>query len=202
MKDFDQIKDMWQQQPPAEKKDIAPVAGNKMPAGIKAKLLLQQSTAIVVLTIIAALLVWVGFFSGSFFKRPITYAGLLMAFLVIMMQWCILFYTWLKIKRIDDMLAPAAHLQQWQAYYIFRKKQVQWNMPVYFVSLNLAMALYLAEAVIDHFNVWVGIFLVVYIALMLFTYLVLEKMSLAREEKRIQRIIIHLKELSQQLSEE
>lgn len=202
MKNFDDIKDLWQQQPPSGNKDTEPIAIHKMPAGIKAKLLRQQATAITVLTIIAAILVWVGFFSGGFFKRTITYVGLLMSFLVIMMQWGILLYTYLKIKKIDDTLAPAAHLQQWQAYYLFRKKQVQWNMPLYFVLLNLAMVLYLAETVIDHFSGWVAILLVVYIALMLYTYLVLEKMSMAREEKRIQRIITYLKELSQQLEEE
>ena len=92
MKDFDEIKDMWQQQPPAEKKTVLPAAGNKMPAGIKAKLLLQQSTAVVVLACIALLLVWLGFYSGSFFKRTITYIGLAMAFMVIVLQGCILLY--------------------------------------------------------------------------------------------------------------
>jgi len=201
MKDFDDIKNMWQQQPPGQKKTIDPLAVNKMPVGIKTKLLRQQATAVAVLAVIIILIAGLGLFS-TFFKRTVTYIGLLMAFLVIAMQLIVMLYTYIKIKKIDDTLDPGAHLQQWEAYYLFRKKQVRWNMPVYFILLNLAMCLYLAEVVIDHFNVWVGIFLAVYIALMLFTYLVLEKMSMAREEKRIQRIIIYLKKLLEQLKEE
>ncbi len=201
MKNFDDIQHVWQQQPLAEREGIDALAINKLPAGIKEKLLRQQATGITVLFAIIILIAYVGLFS-TFFKRTLTYIGLLVALGVIVMQLVVMVYTYIKIKKINDTLVPVMHLQQWESYYVFRKKQVRWNMPAYFILLNLAMCLYLAEAVVDHFNVWVGIFLAVYIVFMLFTYFVLEKMALAREEKRIQQIIDYLKKHAQQLKEE
>jgi len=196
MKDFDELQDLWQQQPPASTPPA--MKTGKSTEGIKAALLRQQAVGAAVLSAIALLIIVVGL-GWHFFKRPITYVGLGLAFLVIVLQLCIMLFTYFKIKSINDTVAPRLHLQQWQTYYQFRQQQARWNMPVYFISLNIAMALYLAEAVIDHFSLAVAILLVVYIGLMLFTYLVLEKMSMAREERRIQRIITDLHDLIQQL---
>jgi hypothetical protein len=196
MKDFEALKDLWQQQPGGN--EPPPMQAGKNTAGIKAALLRQQAIGAGVLAAIALLMVAVGL-GWHFFKRPITYVGLAVALLVILVQLYIMLFTYFKIKKINDTVAPSLHLQQWEAYYKFRQQLARWNMPLYFITLNIAMGLYLAEAIIDHFSIAVAVLLVLYIGCMLYTYLVLEKMSLAKEEQRIQRIITYLREVLQQL---
>jgi|GEM_PF-221624 len=202
MKDFDSIKDLWQQQTPADKTLSEAAAISKLPAAAKTKLLRHLAIGAVTLTATAVFISWVGFFSGIHFTSSLTYIALLLVIAVILAQVAIIRYTYQKLKKIDDTLAPAAHLQQWEAYYLFREKQVQWNIPLYFIFLNLAMGLYFIEIFSGRKIFWVIVFIAVYIAWMLFACFVLGKRARAKEVKKLKSIIDNLKLLEGQLKSE
>ena len=110
-----------------------------------------------------------------------------------------MYVTLQKIKRIDDTVEPVAHLQQWEAYYDLRKKQNRWNMPVYYLLLNIAMAIYMVEIFTDRPVVNVLLFIGVYVACMLFAYFYLSRKNIKKEDKRLQTIINELKLIQGQL---
>ncbi|MEO6313718.1 MAG: hypothetical protein ABIU63_14775 [Chitinophagaceae bacterium] len=201
MKDFNAIKDMWQQQPGTANKDIDPVTMNKLRADAKTVLLRHQLIAAITLSATALFIIWIGFFSSIVFKLTITYLALLLLIAVILLQVAVIVYTYKKLQKIDDTLPPAAHLKQWESYYGFRKKQIQWNKPLYFIFLNLAMGIYFIEMLRGLSLLWGSISLLVYIGWMLFAYIVLGKRSQEKESKRLNGIIENLTKLSQQFAE-
>lgn len=112
-----------------------------------------------------------------------------------------MYITYKKIKIIDDTVEPAAHLRQWEDYYQLRKKQNKWNMPVYYVALNIAMAIYMVEIFTGRPVVNVLIFIAVYAAWMLFAYFYLSRKNIKREDNRLQKVIDELKAIEGQLSQ-
>jgi Flp pilus assembly protein TadB len=120
--------------------------------------------------------------------------------IICLVQAAFMYITYKKIKSINDTLEPAAHLRQWEAYYGLRKKQNQWNMPVYYIALNIAMAIYMIEIFTGRPIVNVMIFIAVYTAWMLFAYFYLGKKNIKREDNRLQKIINELKAIEEQLS--
>jgi uncharacterized membrane protein YciS (DUF1049 family) len=104
-----------------------------------------------------------------------------------------MYYTYLKLKRIDESVPPSMHLLQWEAYYDFRQKLIKYNMPVYFITLNLAMGVYLYEVFRGRPIVNVSIFLALYIGWMLFAIFYLGKRTQRKEESRLKSIINELK---------
>lgn len=200
MKDFDAIKNLWQQSDPAVKNKIDAAMLIKQSASSKNKLMREKLIAAILLLITGIFIACTGFFIRLYFHSVFTYAGLAMIVLVVVLQSLFLFKGWKTLKNIDDTLPPAAHLQQWEAYYFSSKKQVKWNMPFYFIALNFAMAIYFIEL----FHSWstrnVILASTVYGGWMLYAYFVLGKRSMRREEKRFKTIIDNLKEMASQLA--
>lgn len=201
MKDFDDIKEMWQQQRAADiKKADMPEAGRQT-SSTKTRLKKQQLRGAVILCCTAVYITWIGFFSGIHFQLAVTYTGILLMLAVILIQAAISFSVYRKLDHIDETLHPALHLKQWQHYYQFRKKQVRLNHPLYFIFLNLAFGLYFIE-ILSGRPVWgVVIVLTIYLAWMLFSYFVLGRRAVAREEKKLKTIIDGLTQVAAQLDE-
>lgn len=199
MKDFDDIKEMWQQQPAAKvnKTDMAELGRHS--SSTKTKLKKQQLRGVVMLCCTAVYIAWIGFFSGIYFQLAVTYIAILLMLAVILIQAAISFSIYRKLGNINETLHPALHLKQWQDYYQFRKKQVRLNHPLYFIFLNLAFGLYFIE-ILGGRPFWMSLIVVViYLAWMLFSYFVLGRRTLAREEKKIKTIIDDLTQVAQQL---
>ncbi len=199
MKDFDDIKEMWHQQPAAEVHNTDLAGPGRHTASTKTKLKKQQLRAVVMLCCTAVYITWLGFFSGIHFQMLVTYIGILLMLAVILIQAAISFSIYRKLNNIDETQHPAVHLKQWQDYYQFRKKQVRLNHPLYFIFLNLAFGLYFIE-ILSGRPVWgIIIVLTIYLAWMLFSYFVLGRRALAREEKKLKAIIDDLTQVAAQL---
>lgn len=199
MKDFDAIKELWQQSKPAAGVELDLHALQSQHAGIKRKLIRQQSIGSITLVITGVIIIWVSFFSGIRFQQVLTYFAVSLMVFVVWMQALIMFFVRRRLMAINDTLPPAQHLGQWNDYYAFRQKQINWNKPLYFLVLNLAMGLYFIEIFSGRPVLNVIIFIAVYIGWMLFAYLVLGKRSLKKEEDRLKTIIGDLKKLIAQL---
>ena len=200
MQDFDSLKNMWQQ--PVKSGDVSQDIINSITNTKTTKMKLQkpQLHGAIALTLTAIFIACLAIFGGLNFKHWYTYGGMVLICIVCLVQASFMYATYKKIKSIDDTVEPAAHLHQWEAYYDLRKKQNRWNMPVYYVLLNVAMAIYMIEIFRGRPIVNVLIFIAIYMAWMLFAYFYLGRRNLRREDNRLQTIINDLKGIEGQLN--
>ena len=199
MKDFESLKDMWLQKDVTPAMAGKPVVFSKTSATSKLKLQRQQLLGARMLILTSVLIACLAIFGNLNFNHWYTYGAMVLICAVCIAQSILLYFTYKKIKLIDETAKPAQHLQQWEAYYVFRKKQVSWNMPLYFIALNVAMGLYLVEVLSGRRLVNVAIGLSVYIIWMLFAYFYLGKRNLKKEQSRLESIINELKSIEEQL---
>ncbi len=143
-----------------------------------------------------------GLLMRDILHAALTWTGLALVVLVCWIQSFLHFRTYKKLRSIDDTSKPAVHLSQWKNYYAFRKAQVRWNLPVYFVLLNTAMALYLVEILSGRPLKNILFFLLLYVGWMLFAYFYIGKKNLQKEETRISAIINDLESIEHQWQEE
>jgi Flp pilus assembly protein TadB len=200
MQDFDALKNVWQQSAgTAEvKPEITTIINNTTTS--KMKLQKTQLHGTIMLTLTTVLIICLAVFGNLHFTHWYTYGGMALIAVICLIQAAFMYMTYKKLKRIDDTVEPSAHLRQWEAYYDLRKKQNRWNMPVYYVALNIAMAIYMVEIFTGRPVVNVMIFIAVYAAWMLFAYFYLGKKNIKREDARLQKVINELKTIEGQLS--
>jgi hypothetical protein len=198
MQDFDSLKNIWQQPTPADKNPaMIPIGKNS--TTLKMKLQKQQLGGAVMLVLTAILIAAMAIFGGFNFTHWYTYGGMVLICTVCLAQAGLMFSLYKKISNIDETVSPTAHLQQWEAYYDLRKKQNKWNMPLYYILLNIAMGIYLIEVFTGRPLVNVSIFIAVYIAWMLFAYFYLGKKNIRKEDIRLNSIVEELKLIERQL---
>lgn len=198
MKDFDSLKDMWQKPASAEKSPTITTIG-KTSKTLKMKLQKQQLGGAIMLVLTAILIAAMAIFGGFNFTHWYTYGGMVLICLVCLAQAGLMYSLYKKISNINETVTPAAHLQQWEAYYDLRKKQNRWNMPLYYILLNIAMGIYLVEIFTGRPLINVSIFIAVYIAWMLFAYFYLGKRNMRKEDERLSSIVNDLKGIENQL---
>ncbi len=199
MQDFDSLKNMYQQ--PLSSGTVMPADTiNKTSLNTKRKMQKQQLGGAIMLLMTAALIIAMALFANLNFTKWYTYAAMALISLVCICQAAFMFNIYNKLKAIDETETPAVHLQQWEQYYEMRKQQNKWNMPLYYILLNVAMGIYVLEIFTGRPVVIVTIFIAVYAAWMLFAYFYLGKRNIAKEEKRLNGIISDLKTIELQLS--
>jgi hypothetical protein len=199
MQDFNSLKNAWQQSARADeaKPDLTIIINNTTTS--KMKLQKPQLHGAIMLSLTAVFITCLGIFGNLHFTHWYTYGGMALIAVICLVQAAFMYLTYKKIKSIDDTVEPAAHLRQWEVYYHLRIKQNQWNMPVYYVALNIAMAIYMVEIFTGRPAINVMIFIGVYAAWMLFAYFYLGKKNIKREDRRLQKIINELKGIEGQL---
>lgn len=199
MQDFDSLKNMWQQSSP-EDNPPQTVSISKTSTSEKMKMQKQQLGGSIMLLLTALLVGGMAFFGNLNFASWYTYGGMALICLVCICQAAFMFGIYRKLKNIDDTVAPALHLQQWENYYTMRKNQNKWNMPLYYFLLNVAMGIYVLEIFTGRPVINVIIFIGVYAAWMLFAYFYLGKRNLKKEDARLNGIIRELKTIESQLN--
>jgi hypothetical protein len=198
MKDFDSLKDMWQEPASVAKSPTITVI-DKTSKTLKMKLQKQQLGGAIMLVLTALLIAAMAIFGGFNFTHWYTYGGMVLICLVCLAQAGLMYSLYKKISSINETVTPAAHLQQWESYYDLRKKQNRWNMPLYYILLNIAMGIYLVEIFTGRPLINVSIFIAVYIAWMLFAYFYLGKRNMRKEDERLSSIVNDLKGIENQL---
>jgi hypothetical protein len=199
MQDFDSLKNMWQK--PGSEGPVMP--GNnisKTSLNTKRKMQKQQLGGAIMLLCTAALIAAMAVFGNFNFTQWYTYAAMALICVVCICQAAFMFTIYKKLKAIDDAATPALHLQQWEQYYEMRNSQNMWNMPLYYILLNVAMGIYVLEIFTGRPVLNVAIFIAVYAAWMIFAYFYLGKRNIRKEEARLNSIIKELKTIEFQLS--
>lgn len=202
MKDFDAIKNLWQQSKPAEQKAVDLSAIARQSKDTRTKLFRQLLFGGITLFFTVVFITWMMYFSTMKLTWFVTHIAIWIINTTVLLQSALTLFTAYKVSLIDDTLPPAQHLQQWENYYAFRKKQIQWNKPLYFLFLNLGMGLYFLEVVHGRPIGYVITLIVVYCGWMLYAYFILGKRILAKEEKRLKGIMDELKLIEEQLKAE
>ena len=203
MKDFDSLKTLWGQAgddlPPQE---VKIVQWSNQSRNFKLNLQNQQLRGGILLILTGLLVIGMALFA-DFPKTLLTYFGMYLIIAgICFVQAILLLFTWQKIKKIDETQPPRQHLQQWEAYYNFRQKQIKWNMPLYFIFLNLAMGMYLIEIFQGRPLTNVLIFTGIYLGWMIFAYFYLGKRVIRKEEFKLKTIMDNLKQVEAQLTGE
>jgi len=200
MQDFDALKNMWQQSSTEEVDKALPYASTTHhTAGLKMKLQREQLMGAIMLVITAILISLMALYGNFNFVHWYTYGAMVLMCIICLMQAAILLATYRKIKQIDDTAVPAIHLQQWEAYYEFRKNQIRWNMPVYYILLNIAMGIYFVEVLGGRPILNVVILLAIYFGWMLFAWFYIGKKKMKQENARLQKIMDELRGIVAQL---
>lgn len=200
MDPFETLQDIW------KSKQVAPQVQMPSlgPTAIHSRRKLQRNLqwGAIALLITGFYIIIVGILMRQEFHSVLTWTGLSLAVLVCWAQSFLQFSTLKKLRAIDEMATPDIHLSQWNDYYAFRKKQIAWNLPLYFIGLNLALALYMLELFKGRPWENIAIFITIYTAWMLFAYFYLGKRSQRKEENRLRGIMDNLEALKAQWAEE
>ena len=200
MKDFDSLKSMYQQ-PSSSGVVMQADTIDKISLNTKRKMKKQQLGGTIMLTLTAIFIAALAIFGNFNFSKWYTYAAMGLICLICLAQAAFMYSIYRKLDSINDTDTPAVHLQQWEQYYEMRKQQNKWNMPLYYILLNVAMGIYLLEIFTGRPALYVGIFLAVYAAWMIYAYFYLGKRTKAKEEKRLNDIISDLKSIELQLND-
>lgn len=198
MKDFESLKEIWQQAPEASSAVPNFAKLTEKAIDSKSKLLKAQVRGIITMITTGLFISWLSFFSKIKFQQTLTYIAVSMMIAIVLIQAVLNYFTYKKIKAIDEIQDPATYLGQWESYFQFRKKQLGLNLPIYYIFLNLSFGLYFIEILSGRPIVGIVIFMTIYIAWMLFAYFYLGKRSIAKEEKRIMEIINGLRQIVKQ----
>lgn len=194
MEEFNELQNLWKKtETPASKPTFtSKIKTNKM----KLRHVQTRGAVLLILTglLILGLMVT---FDAKLQTVPIMSAMILLS-IVCFLQAALMLLAAQKISRIDEAQPPAIHLQQWLDFREFQKKQRHWNMPIYYVLLGSALAVYLYELLKTQ-DLWIMIlaFGVTY-GWMFFAYFYLGKREVKKQDAEMDSIIAELKNLETQ----
>ncbi|PTB91678.1 hypothetical protein C9994_15140 [Marivirga lumbricoides] len=200
MNSFDDIKKLWNKGEGTQQSFSPDLSSSSKDARYKMQSKYKWGTISLALT--GCFIITLAIFPDLNLQKWYTYGAMVLISLICFAQAIFLYQNYLKIQRISDLSLPADHLKQWEAYYALRKKQNKWNGPVYFLALNLAMAIYFIEIFSGRPILNVMIMLSIYFGWMAFAYFYIGKRVMKKEKERLNQIINELKELNIQFKSE
>lgn len=195
MEEFKDLENLWKQsetEVPAKNPDISKIKNNRM----KLKNTYTKGAVLLILTGIL-ILVLMTTFDAKIRTLPII-SSMVIISLICFLQAGLMLFTANKISKIEETQTPGLHLQQWQQFRLFQKKQRHWNMPVYYTLLSIALAVYL-YGLLKNADAWKMIltFAVTY-AWILFAYFYLGKKEVKKQDAKLDSIIAELNGLENQ----
>ncbi|OWK73420.1 hypothetical protein CBW16_07810 [Flavobacteriaceae bacterium JJC] len=197
MEEFKELENLWKQsetEVPAKNTDISKIKNNRM----KLKNTYTKGAIILIITGIGILILMTTF-DAKIKTAPII-SSMIIISITCFLQAGLMLFTAQKISKIDETQTPGMHLKQWQNFRLFQKKQRHWNMPVYYVLLSIALAVYMYE-LLKTVDLWKMIlaFAITY-SWMLFAYFYLGKKEVKKQDAKLDGIIAELKSLENQFN--
>ena len=191
MKEFDNLKEIWNQQKESSVPDVSQIISKakKEKQTMGNKMILQ--IGILLSTIVA--LIWVT--SSIDFKMITTFIGIGLMLFTIFAFSLIRLYQLYKLKKIDLTQSPKKVLIQLEQFYTFLKLVSTKGALTYFILLNLAFVFYFIEVMAPMSTLMKVIVLTLYTAWMLFAYFILGKKQKQKEYDKIEAIINSIKKV-------
>ena len=195
MENFNELQDLWTKaETPAPKKakNFSQIKTNRM------KLQQNQTKQASNLVMIGILILLLMFSFDEKLQTIAIMSAMIIISTVCFLQAALMFYNVRKINAIEETKTPSVHLQQWLNFREFQKKQRHWNMPVYYILLSFALAVYLYE-LLKEAEMWKMIltFAVTY-SWMLIAYFYFGRREVKKQDAKMDVIIAELKELDTQ----
>ena len=191
MKEFDNLKEIWNQQKETVVPDVSQIISKakKEKQTMGNKMILQ--IGILLSTIVA--LIWVT--SSIDFKMITTFIGIGLMLFTIFAFSLIRLYQLYKLKKIDLTQSPKKVLIQLEQFYTFLKLVSTKGALTYFILLNLAFVFYFIEVMDPMSTLMKVIVLTLYTGWMLFAYFILGKKQKQKEYDKIEAIINSIKKV-------
>jgi Na+/H+ antiporter NhaD/arsenite permease-like protein len=200
MQDFDALKKLWQEEPENARQISTPAELSSTSQRNRKWLKNTQLIGAIGQIITGGFITWMIFYGNFGFKFWYTYLSMGLVVLLSLIQASFMFYTYGKIKAIDDSVSPAEHLRQWENYYAIRKKQLTFQGPVFTILLSIILGIYYIEILSGRPFLPSLIIVIATIAWILFAYFYLGRKSIKKETRRLQSIIDELKQVEKQFS--
>lgn len=191
MKEFDNLKEIWNQQKESAVPDVSQIISKakKEKKSMGNKIILQVG---ILLFTIAALIMVV---SKIDFKMITTFIGIGLMLTTIFIFSLIRLYQAYKLKSIDLTESPKQVLLKLEQFYAFQQLVSTKCMLAYFILLNVAFGLYFIEVMAPMSTLMKTISLLIYIAWMLFAYFILGKKQTQKEYDKTQSLIDGIKKI-------
>ena len=200
MQDFDALKKIWQEEPGKARQISTPAELSSTSQRNRKWLKNTQLIGAIGQIFTGAFITWMIFYGNFGFKFWYTYLSMGLVVLLSLMQAAFMFYSYGKVNAIDESLSPAEHLRQWEEYYAIRKKQLNFQGPIFSILLSIALGIYYIE-ILSGRPFWPSLIIIILtIAWILFAYFYLGRKSIKKETGRLQSIIDELKQVEKQFS--
>lgn len=200
MQDFDALKKIWQEEPGKARQISTPAELSSTSQRNLKWLKNIQLIGAIGQIFTGAFITWMIFYGNFGFKFWYTYLSMGLVVLLSLMQAAFMFYSYGKVNAIDESLSPAEHLRQWEEYYAIRKKQLNFQGPIFSILLSIALGIYYIE-ILSGRPFWPSLIIIILtIAWILFAYFYLGRKSIKKETGRLQSIIDELKQVEKQFS--
>ncbi len=200
MQDFDALKKIWQEEPGKARQISTPAELSSTSQRNRKWLKNIQLIGAIGQIFTGAFITWMIFYGNFGFKFWYTYLSMGLVVLLSLMQAAFMFYSYGKVNAIDESLSPAEHLRQWEEYYAIRKKQLNFQGPIFTILLSIALGIYYIE-ILSGRPFWPSLIIIILtIAWILFAYFYLGRKSIKKETGRLQSIIDELKQVEKQFS--
>ncbi|MBL7770354.1 MAG: hypothetical protein JNK20_15340 [Flavipsychrobacter sp.] len=200
MQDFDALKKIWQEEPGKARQISTPAELSSTSQRNRKWLKNIQLIGAIGQIFTGAFITWMIFYGNFGFKFWYTYLSMGLVVLLSLMQAAFMFYSYGKVNAIDESLSPAEHLRQWEEYYAIRKKQLNFQGPIFSILLSIALGIYYIE-ILSGRPFWPSLIIIILtIAWILFAYFYLGRKSIKKETGRLQSIIDELKQVEKQFS--
>jgi hypothetical protein len=195
MKDFEDIASVWNLQHTHEVPKASDIIYEAKAIGKKMirQIMIQIATLVVTVAVIAYIAIAIDF------KSVWTYVGCGIVLLTILAFVGIRFYQSQQMRRIDFLKSPITVIGQLETYYKFQQFVATKVMLGYFIWLNVGMILYMVEVMKPMPNWAIVIFLIFYLAWMLFSYYVIGKKQKQKEYANTEAMIKGLRQIQDQL---
>lgn len=195
MEEFKDLENLWKRaetKVPTHNTNISKIKNNRM----KLKNTNTRGAILLILTGIFILGLMTTF-DEKLQTIPII-SSMIMISVICFLQSILMLYNAKKIGEINEGETPGFHLQQWQNFRTFQKKQRHWNMPIYYILLSSALGVYLFE-LLKNIDLWKMIlaFVITY-SWMFFAYFYLGKKEIKKQDAKLDGIISELKNLENQ----
>ena len=191
MKEFDNLKAIWDQQ----NQQVIPDVSHIIDKAEKEKNSIRNKIIIQVLALSIAMIVMCVVLCMINFKMAITLIGMAIMLITIFVFSAIRIYQVQQLNKINLTESPKIVLQKLNAYCTFDKKVKIKGMLIYFILLNIGMGFYFVETLNPLSVTLKIIFLIVYIAWMLFAYFVMGKKQLKKDEDKMNFLIKSIENL-------
>ena len=191
MKEFDNLKEIWNQQKETVVPDVSQIISKakKEKQSMGNKIVIESIVLLLTIVFITCVVASIDF------KMATTYIGVGSMLATIFIFSVIRLYQVYKLKKIDLTATPKKVLLQLEQYYAFQQFVSTKCMIAYFILLNLAFVFYFIEVMAPMSILLKITVLTVFTSWMLIAYFILGKRQKQKEYDKTQHIIDSIKKV-------